>query len=76
MTILFVIVADQGGAHEQDSCYSIWTTHALAEAEIIRLEAADVAAGNYSGTWHIVEIYLNHSSNHAIEWKWQNEINS
>lgn len=64
---IYVVVADQGGAHEQDSCYSLWSSQKLACDEISRLTHADISPGSYRGKWHVVVAELDAASNFAIE---------
>lgn len=52
---VFAVVAESGG-HEPDSVYSVWSTLALAEAEILRVNSEDL---------HIVKVGIDQPSD---EW--------
>ena len=69
MMTVWLVISDQGGAHEASCVYSVWSTKELAEGEIVRLRSIpDFSPGFYSGgELSVGEVVVDQPSEEIIE---------
>ena len=64
--MLYLVMADTNGAHEDESVYSIWSTQELADLEIKRLKSAGISAGCYGGSFYVVSVAIDTQRDECI----------
>ena len=53
---VWAVACDTAGAHEAECVYSLWTSEALAHAEVLRLLTKGVQRGCYEGDFYVTEV--------------------